>query len=118
MILVVPMTPGVPLYTQRTKLEGKDYLLRFDWNARSATWYLQVMNSDGEALTGMLRLVLGVPLLRLHHDDDRVPPGELIMAEPGRLPGEGMTAPGLEDVNTRTILLYLEAAEVEALRDD
>lgn len=116
MILRVPMAPGVPLYVQRTKLEGVDYQLRFDWNARSGTWYLQLLDSDGVALTGMQRLVIGVPLLRLHHADPRVPPGELVLAEPGRLPGEGMTLPTFDDVNTRVVLLYAEAADVEALK--
>ena len=111
-ILRIPVAQEVPVYQQRTTLDGVDYFLRFDWNARSETWFFQLFDADNVKLTGMIRVVIGVPLLRLHHATPGVPPGDIVAIDTGALIGEGQTRPTFDDIGTRVRLLYLEESEL------
>jgi len=113
MIPQIPTSSELPLYTQRTTLDGVDYILRFDWNARSETWFLQLFDSDEVQLTGMIRIVLGLPLLRLHHATPGVPPGDIIAIDPAVQIGEGQVRPAFAELGSRVRLLYVEASELE-----
>jgi hypothetical protein len=113
MILIIPTASEVPLYTQRTTLDGVEYVLRFDWNARTETWFLQLFDANYTALTGMIRVVIGLDLLRLHLTTEGVPPGQLIAADPGALFGDGQERPAYDDFGSRVRLLYIDASESE-----
>lgn len=75
--LAIPTTPGEPHYTQRTRLDGKDYNLEFLWNVREARWYLSLSDDAGTLILAGLKLMTNVGLLAAYHADPNVPPGEL-----------------------------------------
>lgn len=93
-VLLVPTSPGVPYYSQTTKLDGRDYLLRFAFNEREAAWRLSILEPDETPLLLGLKLVANWPLLRHYHHDPRLPPGELMVVD---LTGEA-TVPGLDEL--------------------
>lgn len=81
MILTVPTTPGEPYYIQRTKLDGRDYVLHFAYNQREERWHLSIHDEEDLPILQGLKLLANWPLLRAHRYDPRVPPGELMVSD-------------------------------------
>jgi hypothetical protein len=91
---LVPTSPGVPYYSQTTKLDGRDFFLRFAFNEREVAWYLSIYDEQRVPLLLGIKLVVNWPLLRHYHYDPRIPPGELMALD---LTGDGAT-PGLDEL--------------------
>jgi hypothetical protein len=102
----VPVQNATPLYTQRVTLEGRDYLLRFDWNGREGRWYLDVGTVDEVWIVTGVKVICNWPLFRTL-TDDRKPPGYLMAAD---LSPEGGEPPGFYDLGQRVKLLYFPAS--------
>lgn len=106
----IPTTSDQPHYTQVTTLDGRDYVLTFEYNFRDLSWYLDVADQDEVVIAAGLRLVVDWDLLQ-RCVDERRPPGILWCND---LSGAGLD-PGPDDLGTRVELLYFgeeEAAEV------
>ena len=78
-MFVIPTKAGVPYYSMRTSLDGRDFNLRFAWNQREERWYMDIRSDIDEPLALGLKLVTNVSLLRAMAFDPRLPPG-LLMA--------------------------------------
>jgi len=76
---VLPTQQGVPFYTQRLTLDGRDFNFRFAWNQRLERWYLDIRDGADVPLLVGLKLVTNWPLLQAYHHDERLPPGELVV---------------------------------------
>ncbi len=109
---LVPTSPGVAYYTQRSRLDGRDYLLRFAWNQREERWYLSLFDDEESPLVQSIKLVCNWPILRHYRSDPRVPPGELMAMD---LTGNN-TPPGFEELGEglRVELLYFPIADITA----
>ena len=92
--LLVPTSPGVHYYTQKTKLDGRDFVLRFAFNERESAWYLSILDEEETPLLLDLKLVANWPLLRHYRYDPRFPPGELMAVD---LTGDG-APPGIDEL--------------------
>jgi len=67
-----------PYSTQRTDLEGKGYILLFDYSTREGCWYLSIRDIGGTPLASGLKMVCNWPLTyRLPNPG--LPPGHLIV---------------------------------------
>lgn len=106
---VIPTVPGLPDYTLRTRLDGRDYNLRFLWNEREARWSMSILTPEDEVLAYGIRLVLNWPLLRFYQYDDRLPPGEMMAMDLS----PDKSAPGLDDlgVDKRVQLTYFAVTD-------
>jgi hypothetical protein len=106
--LLIPTSPGVPYFTQKTRLDGRDYLLRFAYNERAERFSLSIYDESDEPLIEGLWLVANWPLLRHYRHDARLPPGELWVSD---LTGDG-SPPRLDELGEgrRCELTYFEAA--------
>ena len=105
--LLIPTSPGVPYFTQKTRLDGRDFLLRFAYNERAERFSLSIFDeSEQPVLLGLL-LVANWPLLRHYRADARLPPGELMAVD---LTGDG-SPPTLDELGEgkRVELTYFEA---------
>jgi hypothetical protein len=102
--LLVPTSPGVPFYTQKTRLDGRDYVLTFRYSQREDRWYLSLADSEEIPILSGLKLVANWPLLQAYHYDTRVPRGELSAMD---LSGDD-TPPGLNELGEglRVQLIY------------
>jgi hypothetical protein len=109
-VLLVPTTPGAPYHSQKTRLDGRDYVLRFAFNERENRWHLSILDDEERPILLGLKLVANWPLLRHYRWDPRVPPGELMVLD---LTGD-RTPPGLDELGEglRCELTYFEAAEI------
>lgn len=106
----IPTVAGVPYYTLRTRLDGRDYNMRFAWNERAERWHLDIMTDTGELLVAGIKLVANWPLLRFYHSDSRLPPGELSVID---LTPDG-SPPGLSDleIGARCTLTYYPTTDL------
>lgn len=97
--------------SQRTTLDGRDYLFEIDWNQRESRWYLSMFDQTGDPILQGKKVVAGWDLLRLVIDERR-PPGRLYALD---YSGTG-TDPALDDVGLgkRVELVYADGDEVLA----
>jgi hypothetical protein len=102
--------PTLANYRQRTTLDGRQYVLRFRWNVRGAYWTLDVNDLDDHPIASGIKVVTGVPLLRLVTDTRR-PPGSIMAVD---FTGKG-EAPGLTDLGRGVVLYYFDAEELRGL---
>lgn len=76
-VLRIP-TSNDPFYVQRTDLEGREYVLQFDYSTRENCWYMQVSASDGTVLAAGVKLVCSWPLL-YRYTSTLLPPGKMFV---------------------------------------
>jgi len=102
-----------PYSSQRTRLDGRDYVLRFAYNEREARWSLDVLDDEESPIIIGLKLVANWSLLHPHRYDPRCPLGELVVAD---ITGDG-TPPTLLELGEakRCELLYFTRAELEVM---
>lgn len=98
----IPVFPEVPLYSERVTLDGKEYLLQFDWSDREQRWYLSISKADGTLIKTGVKVVANWPLLRKCVDVNQ-PPGVLMAVD---LSPNGGEPPSLDDFGLRVKLLY------------
>lgn len=105
--LLIPTSPGTPYFTQKTRLDGRDFILKFSYNQREERYYLSIYDEQEEPLLMGLKLVANWPLLRRYRWNPALPPGEIWVMD---LTGEG-TPPTLDELGEgrRCELTYLEA---------
>lgn len=108
-VLRIPTStdPTVGNYVQRTRLDGKDYELGFDWNPRDKNWYLTLSDTNGSPIVSGVKIVLDFPLL-YRVVDERAPTGELIASD---LSGAQLP-PKIDDLGTRVVLRYYPAEDL------
>ena len=107
--------PNAPDVSQRVKLDGREFVLRWRWIGRASRWALDVSSADGVLLAGGIRVVPNVPLLDgLRGGRPELPPGDLILEDPRRSPQD----PSLEDLASGPAsIVYVEAADLAALAE-
>ncbi len=99
-----------PYYIQRTDLEGRGYILQFDYGTREDVWYLTIYDLEGVPLATGIRMVCNWPLTyRL--PDPRLPPGKLLVTTRTAVDD---TPPGLLDLGAgaRCELTYVTSDHV------
>lgn len=102
-----------PYYTQRTRLEGRDYVLTFRYNEREERWYLDLADDEESYIAVGIKLVANWSLLHPYRYDARTPPGQLNVAD---ISGDG-SPPTLFELGEgkRCQLLYWTREELDAL---
>jgi hypothetical protein len=110
-IIAIP-TADAPFYTQKTLLDGRDFILSFQYNQREDRIYLSIYDDESVLLIGGLKVLANYPLLFRHHYNTALPPGELIAIA---TTGDG-SPPGLGELGEgkRCQLVYFDAAWIAA----
>lgn len=97
-----------PHVRHRVRLDGRDYLLVFDWSGREGAWYVHILDASGSPIvTG--RKVVANGKLGHRSIDPRRPAGLLMAVDP-----TGAGDPGIDDLGRRVFLVYASAAELAA----
>jgi hypothetical protein len=102
--------PAMSNYRQRTTLDGQQFVLRFRWNVRGSYWSMDVHDVDDVPLASGVKVVPGIPLLRLVTDRRR-PPGAIMAVD---FTGRG-EAPGLTELGRGVVLYYFDEEELRGL---
>jgi hypothetical protein len=104
----IPIPPGLPLFDMRTRLEGRDYDLRFDWNGRERRWYLARFSCEGIVIARGVKVIADFPLLLHYKSHPLCPQGTLVALDYSDQRGE---PPDYVDLGTRVRVLYFPAPE-------
>lgn len=110
-IIRIPLPQGIPQFVQQTSLDGRTYQLRFHWNERESSWYLEVADAEGTVIVAGRKLVANWPLLQRCISEEK-PPGEIFVVDPT---GSDVP-PGLDELDERVQLQYFDAEEMENYR--
>lgn len=104
-VFIIPTPSGdQPFAEQRSTLDGRDYVLTFQWSAREERWFLSVADESNDPIASGLKIVANVPLGRRVRDA-RWPPGWIIALS------ENDEAPLLDELGGRVVLYYYDEAE-------
>ena len=106
MALIVPVFPGEPLYNERVRLEGRDFIFRFDWSNRESRYYMSIKSHDETNLLIGLKVIANWGFLLRHEFNTALPPGELLAIDEA-----GGEPPTFNDFGTRVRLFYFESGE-------
>jgi hypothetical protein len=107
MPVIVPVFPSTPLYKERVRLEGRDYIFRFDWNDREQRYYMHIFDQDEVPLLLGVKVIANWGMLTRHHFNPALPPGELIPMDLE----QGGEPPTFDDFGTRVRLFYYASDE-------
>ncbi len=94
---------GQPFWTQRTQLDGQDFVLRFVWNQRDGHFSVDIADQDSVPITSGRVVAVGMDLLR-GVVDARRPPGHLVVVD---TLDQNDVDPGFADLGTRFVLVYI-----------
>lgn len=108
MITIPIPSPLLPAFTQRSRLDGREYVISFVWNARESRWFVELLDENADPIVSGVKVIPNFPLLR-RVVDPRCPPGEL-----AALDNAGDDPIVFADLGTRAILVYYSAAELAA----
>jgi hypothetical protein len=108
-MLEIDIRRDVPFFSVKAPLDGRDYLIRFEWNQRSG-WYVALADDKGDAIFGARKAVCDWNLLRTCSSDRR-PPGGLYLYDSTGTHED----PEYTDLGVRHKLYYLTADEVAAV---
>lgn len=102
-----------PYYPMRVRLEGRDYILDFDYNQREERWYLSIADEEERPIATGIKLIANWSLLHPYRYDSRCPPGQLTVSD---ISGNGSPPTQLElGEGKRCELLYWTRAELDAI---
>lgn len=104
-----PIEPDVPLFEFRCRLDGTDYVLRFDWNGRDGRFYLSLFDANRTLIVGGIRIVKNFPILRKYQYEN-MPLGLLQVSDLSQSSGQ----PELGTLGRRFRLFYWTVAELKA----
>ena len=107
MPLIIPVFPGEPLYQERVRLEGRDYIFRFDWSSREERYYMSIKDQDETNLLIGLKVIANWGFLIRTKFNTALPPGDLIAIDLE----SGGEPPTFNDFGTRVKLYYFESTE-------
>ncbi len=105
---VQTLTDGTLTYDHRAIIEGVEYLLTFQWNARRERWAFSINGLDAAPILTGQTVSLGIPLNRRAVGG---PPGVFIAVSTS----DNLEPPALTELGGRVRLLYVEAADAAAL---
>lgn len=77
----IPTAPnGAQSWTQRTELDGHEYVLTFNWNTRSQAWFFSLADTDETPILDGKKITANTDLLGYVQSPAR-PQGQLIATE-------------------------------------
>lgn len=106
MPVVIPCDTELTDYTMQVVLDSTTYTLRFRWNVRESSWYMDVMTETKEPLRNGLKITVGVPI-GFRVVDARFPQGRFFAKDTTHT----NVSPGETELGDRVVLLYYSEAE-------
>lgn len=117
MSLTVPTSVELSSYSQRTQLDGEDFVLFFQYNERLDRWFVDVTDQDEKPIASGLRLTTNFPIERFIRDERR--PAGVLMVVDQQGAGDDQDVlnqltrdAGLFELGDRFVLIYFEEAEL------
>ena len=96
----------VPSFIQRVRLDGVEYTLAMEWNARDEAYYFSI-DQAGEIILSGIRVVVGIDLLGQFKARAGCPQGSLYIHDVELGKNQERITP--ENIGERYLLIYEEA---------
>ena len=110
-MLVLPSFAGsYPRWEYVVALDGINYGVRFNYNFREDSWYIDLFDADGNSVLAGIKLVVGYRLLASRRYLPGLPPGELIVVDTEMDPTTARISE--KSLGARYVLVYATAAEM------
>jgi hypothetical protein len=111
--VVIPIEneSGRAFFKQTTSLDGRDYVMRFQFNQRLCRWYLSVFDQDDNPIRVGMLLTANWPVGRTVVDE-RWPPGLLLVVDTQASDNQHAQDPCLRCLGSRHLLVYYEESEL------
>ncbi len=100
-------------YENEFTLDDESFRIQARYNARIDSWMLSLFDGDGNAIAVGRRVTVGNFLFPWLTGRNR-PGGQLMAIDSEDRSDTGGTDPGRYDLGERVVILYLDAAEMEA----
>lgn len=104
-VVIIPTRTDIGNYDFDISLDAVVFRISFLFNSRENFWYFNLFDSTGTAIRSGVKVVLGIPLLRLMAQISR-PLGEPIAIAPT----DDAIEAGLEDLGGRVLLAYVQGS--------
>jgi len=104
----IPLAEG-PNWEQRTRLDGRDYILRFLFNERTSRWTMNIYDQDRDPIYLGIAVVVGCDLIDCVVDT-RAPAGEIYafdLPASGETPTQPRDPYTVDDFGGRVKLFYV-----------
>jgi hypothetical protein len=101
----LPVDAVDPHFNFSVDLDGRPFIVAFDWNIRELAWYFSIYSDDESStpvLEGWRVVIAGTPLARARGASR--PPGQIVFVD---LSGDG-TDPGRDDLGVSVAVLYYD----------
>lgn len=108
---IIPTSTELSSYTQRTQMDGVDYILRFQFNQRIGRWSMDMYDQDEDPIAHGLPIRTNVNIGRGVRDE-RFPPGILTVIDHNAETYQDSRDPGLYELGDRFLLTYFEESEL------
>lgn len=108
------MAGRLPIYAEKTDfrypidLSGTEYVLRWRWFDRAASWYLDIAAADGTEIATGIRIIVNFALLKFRSDPD-LPAGEFMAFDQS---GANLDPASQLDLADRVRVFYFEPGEL------
>lgn len=112
LVLIPCEAAGQALWSQRTTLASRDYVLTFRWSQRAGRWSLDVADQDGDPIASGRALVPGISVLRGVRDARR-PAGEIVLVDT-QSASAGLDDPTFASLGLRHRLVYVDGDDLAA----
>lgn len=106
----IPTSTELSDYTETIELDGATFTLRFRWNTRMEAWLVDIFDASGAVIVYGRRCTVDSLLVGQLHHLAETPLGEIVTFDTTHRHVD----PKLNDFGDRVLLLYFEAAELEA----
>lgn len=97
----IPVTPDESSFKIRIGLDGRDYVLSFDFNTRMNRWIIGYYDAEENPIVVGVAMSIDSSILRLYVQEE-LPPGEMILFDTS----EKHIECGRNDLGVRCDLLY------------
>ena len=98
--MLIPLQNDVPNQNIKIELGGLFLELRLRYNERDSSFFLTILDADGQVLQGSLQCVLNANLLRYTSE---------VTGKLGFVNSENDNEPSLTNMNISTFLIYVPA---------
>lgn len=105
-LILETFTKPIASFRQRIQLDGVEYSMAMEWNARDKAYYC-TFEQGGEITLAGIRLVRGIDLLAQFRGRAGVPPGKIYLYDIENDTQSGAVTP--ETFGERFLLIYEEA---------
>lgn len=100
-IFEIPITSEDPSFKIRVTLDGRDFVLSFNFNTRMKRWTIGYYDAEENPIVVGVAMNIDSSLLRLYVQEE-LPPGEMILYDTS----EKQIECGRDELGGRCVLLY------------